>query len=411
MKHTATGHPIEDSTVTLSGTRRNLIIDGAVATVLWIISVVVLFLFEPGSLNLRSLVVLGIISGLITLPLAFRRTHTVRAAAFIAAMFLAQAFIGFPLIPANVSLVVVVHALAYYAPRWASIGGLLLSYAGAFIAFLLYDSMLFVSNMNVLMRAMVWLLTGALITSAWLLGTVQRSRRALVRELTDRALRLEHEHAQERALAAAEERSRIAREMHDIVAHSLTVIITQADGASYAAKSEPEVATETLRTIAGTARSSLDEMRRLLGVLRQDEITAMGPTPELSSLPVLVEELRRAGLDVHLDMPGCDESKHRLPKGAELAMYRVVQEALTNVFKHAGPQVSVHVTLEWESAGLLVAVVDDGRGAGADPAPEGSGHGIRGMQERAALYGGNVVAQPKIGGGFAVHAWIPYHAR
>lgn len=391
--------------------KRTLLVDTQIAVGLWITSTLSVMLFEEGWRNLSTVLVLAVVSAPLTLPLAFRRVRTLWSSAVIVAVFVVQAAIGFPLIPANLSLLIVVHALAYYAPRWASIAGLVAAYLGVVIAFFRYDSLLFVSEMSTIMRAMVWLLTAALITAAWLLGNVQRSRRALVRELTDRARRLEHEQEQERALAAAEERARIAREMHDIVAHSLSVIITQADGARYAAASQPEVATSTLGTIASTARDSLQEMRRLLGVLRQDEVIAMGPAPGLSSLEGLVSELNSSGLDVELAQAEKRGARERLPKGAELAVYRVVQEALTNVMKHAGPNVVVRVTLEWESAGLLIAVVDDGRGAGADPASDGAGQGIRGMQERVALYGGTVVAQPKIGGGFAVHAWVPYEER
>lgn len=388
--------------------QRSRAFDIAVAVGLWVLSVAALFVFNPSSLDLRSLAILGAFSGILTLPLLFRRTHTVGMGIAMVAIFIVQAVVQFPLIPANVSLVVVVHALARYAPRWASLAGLVTAYVGAILAFLIYDYMLFIGGMSVLMRVMVWLLTVALITSAWLLGNVQRSRRALVNELTERARRLEFEQEQERALAAADERARIAREMHDIVAHSLSVIITQADGASYAAKTRPEIAVNTLHTISGAARESLGEMRRLLGVLRHDDTAAMGPTPDIALLPTLVQEVEAAGLPVTLTGTEEANSKHRLPKGAELAVYRVVQESLTNVLKHGGPLASAQVVLEWEPSGLMIEVTDDGRGAGADPPSDGAGQGIRGMQERVALYGGSVVAQAKLGGGFAVHAWIPF---
>lgn len=390
---------------------RTRIVDALIALVLWAASTLSLLVFADGGFSLRAIVIVGGLSALLTLPVAFRRSHTVASSALVAALFLVQAAIGFPLLPANVSLLIVVHALAYYAPRRASLGGLGLAYLGVVIAFFRYDSLLFVNEMNTLMRAMVWLLTAALISAAWLLGNVQRSRAALVRELTERARRLEYEQQQERALAAAEERARIAREMHDIVAHSLSVIVTQADGARYAAASQPEIAPQTLGTIAATARESLQEMRRLLGVLRQDEVMAMGPAPDLATLDSLVAELAASGLSVSLTKGSARSAPHRLPKGAELAVYRVVQEALTNVLKHAGPGVTAEVSLGWEPGGLLIAIIDDGRGAGADPTPEGGGHGIRGMQERVALYGGSVVAQPRLGGGFAVHAWVPFEER
>lgn len=379
--------------------RKTLIVDSAVAILLFIISTVTLMRIDIQAI---------IFSGLITLPLAFRRVATLQSSIFIAAVFIAQAFSGYELLPANVAIIIVAHALASYAPRWASITGLLVAYLGVFIAFWIYDSILFVTDLSLVMRAMVWLLTLALITSAWLLGSAQRARRAHVKELTAHADRLEKEQSQERALAAVDERSRIAREMHDIVAHSLSVIITQADGANYAAKNSPEVARETLATISKTARESLREMRRLLGVLRHDEILELGSLPDLASIPTLLDEVQAVGVKVSFDSALLQGTNHLLPKGAELSAYRVIQEAFTNIIKHAGPDVKASLTLEWDAEGLMIGIIDDGRGAAATPSPEGSGQGIKGMAERIELYGGTVVAHPKIGGGFAVHAWIPY---
>lgn len=392
----------------MTNLRRTLIVDGAIAAALWIASVAALALFKGMSDGMLLVYGLSLFSALLIAPLIIRRTHTVASASWSVAIFFIQFAFSIALIPANIAIIFIVYALACYASRLASLAGLAIAYLGTISAFLTYETILFVSEISLTSRIMLCLLALALITSAWLLGNVRRSRRALFTELTNRAHRLEKEQKQEIALSTADERARIAREMHDIIAHSLSVIITQADGASYAAKTNPVIAQETLGTISNTARDSLTEMRRLLGILRQDESFEMGPAPSITSIRTLVNEIRQIGVKIKFDEQSIEGSQHRLPPGAELAAYRVVQEALTNVVKHAGPVVSVEVKLDWQSDGLMVAVVDDGRGSGANPPAVGSGQGIRGMNERMSLYGGTVVAQPKIGGGFAVHAWIPY---
>jgi signal transduction histidine kinase len=194
--------------------------------------------------------------------------------------------------------------------------------------------------------------------------------------------------------------------MHDIVAHSLSVIITQADGARYAAAAKPELATEALATIAATGRDSLGEMRRLLGVLRSDEDAPTRPQPGLSDLDELLLGFRAARLQLSCKQLGVP--RRALPTGAELTAYRIIQEALTNVMKHAGPHARASVTLTWQGRGLELNVLDDGRGAAADPPAAGGGNGLRGMIERISLYDGSLTAGPEQGGGFRVSAVIPY---
>lgn len=262
------------------------------------------------------------------------------------------------------------------------------------------------------------LVMGLFVLSSYLLGDLHRvnlERRAAQQQraqaLAERAHRLEVERDQEVRLAAQEERARIAREMHDVVAHSLSVVIAQADGARYAARTDPAAALTALSTISSTSRGSLAEMRRLLGVLRTDEGSERTPVPSLGDLPRLLESVRATGLDVRCD--GLPEVPGISP-GASLAVYRLVQEALTNTLKHAPGATQAVVRLEAESTGLLVRVTSDGRrplavgtaavgtaavgiAAGADvgtAAESGGGQGLRGLAERFRLYDGDFRAGP-----------------
>ncbi|MCC3280777.1 sensor histidine kinase [Arthrobacter caoxuetaonis] len=370
------------------------------------------------------------LSAAITMPLAWRRTRPVPAAAVQAAACLIQ----LPAVPvtglfADIFVLPMVYALAAYAPRWASLAGLLLAMVGGVLFVLQYFFLPSLQGGALTMQlggtAIAVYLVGivsieAIVLVCWTLGDLARTRRLAMESLRDRARRLEVERQQERDLAAADERTHIAREMHDIVAHSLSVIITQADGARYASAANPDIAVSTLGTIAETGRGSLREMRRLLGVLRGDEHSSTRPLPTLADVGDLVEGVKRAGLDVQVRTAG--SMRRALPAGAELTAYRVMQESLTNVLKHAGPQARAWMDLEWTPRGLALTVQDDGRGAGADQSPAaasslpdglasqtaGPGQGINGMRERLALYDGTLEASPVPGGGFRVAAFIPY---
>lgn len=347
-----------------------------------------------------------VLSALLIIPLAWRRTYPWQSGAAMAiAALLNVAFLSVP-VPAQSLVLVMVFSLAAYAPRWASLGGLVLALLGGAMFVVRFSFIPNGSAGSIPAFLITLVAIEAVVLVSWTLGDLMRNRRLTVQALQDRAHRLEIERQQERDLAAADERSHIAREMHDIVAHSLSVIITQADGARYASAQDPAVATETLGTIAETGRASLRDMRRLLGVLRGDDVASVRPLPTLADVETLVDTVRRSGLDVALER--ASEPRRAMPSGAELTGYRVVQESLTNVLKHAGPNASAQVLLEWTGRGLQIRIDDDGRGAGADPGTAGSGQGITGMAERLSLYDGTVEAAPKPGGGFRVHAFIPY---
>ncbi|MEO3922877.1 sensor histidine kinase [Micromonosporaceae bacterium B7E4] len=232
-----------------------------------------------------------------------------------------------------------------------------------------------------------------------LLGVTVRIRRAYLAELEERARRLERERDQRARLAVAAERARIARDLHDIVAHNLAVMVALADGASYAAGTAPERATETMAQVSATGRQALGEMRRLLGVLRDDAV-GRAPQPGLGDLDSLVAQVRsaglRVGLTVHDPPPVCGP-------GAGLAVYRIVQEALTNTLKHAGPAAEVRIRLSSRPDGLHLEILDDGAGRTAEAST--GGHGLAGMIERATAYGGEVEAGPRSDGpGWRVRA-------
>jgi signal transduction histidine kinase len=240
--------------------------------------------------------------------------------------------------------------------------------------------------------------------AAWLIGDYLRTRRAYVAELEERAARLERERDQDRRLAADEERTRIARELHDVVAHDVSVIAIQAGAARSVQAAKPEAAAQALGLIETTARETLIELNRLLGVLRGGNGAApeRSPQPGIAQLPLLVEELRAAGLEVDARVEG---EARPLPPALDLSAYRILQEATTNVLKHARAS-RVDIRVRYSETMLALDVRDDGSGDGGDPASS-SGHGLIGMRERAALFGGKIHAGRSRAGGFSVHARLP----
>jgi signal transduction histidine kinase len=237
---------------------------------------------------------------------------------------------------------------------------------------------------------------------AWLAGRGLRTRSQLTEELHEAAVRAQEAHEHDAARAAAEERRRIAREMHDVVAHSVSVMVVQAGGARRILERDPRRAVEAAAHIEDVGRAALTEMRRLLGVLHHGEEEAgRAPQPTLRELDGLIERSRAAGLPVTLQVTG---EPQPLPPGKDLAAYRVIQEALTNAIKHAG-SAPTSVTVRWEASCLHLQIVD--RGGAAINGTNGSGHGLVGMEERMRLYDGSLRAGPLAGGGFEVMARLP----
>jgi signal transduction histidine kinase len=239
----------------------------------------------------------------------------------------------------------------------------------------------------------------------WRGGTLLRAHRALARELAHETLRAEEARADDRERAIARERARIARELHDVLAHNLSAIVVQAGAARRVLDRDVQAAGEAARLIADTGREALTELRHLSGAVRHDGADPLDGPPTLGRVGDLVRGAREAGLDATLRVEG---EPVELAPGLELAGFRVVQEALTNAMKHAGPA-RAGVTIRYEPWEVVLEIIDDGAGTSAPVGLSGlgGGHGIVGMHERVGLYGGSVEAGPAPGGGFAVRARIP----
>jgi signal transduction histidine kinase len=341
---------------------------------------------------------------LITLPLALRRLSPLTSSVLIAVGCTMAVFVGTGPSTAVIAVPLTVFSTAVWGSRRDSRIVLGLGLVGS-LAIGVWAYMLALQNAMgpggrpvdqseyIALIALI-ALCAAIVLSAWLWGIL-----------------LEKERESESRLAADAERMRIAREMHDIIAHSLSVVIAQADGGRYAAKSNPEAAEAALTTIARTGRDALTQTRSLLGVLRTDGLADQptAPLPGIDSIPSLVSDVRATGLAVSLDGFDSGRSAERLSEGAGLAVYRIVQEALTNVLKHAGSGARAQVILRDTDREVIVRVTDDGVSAPRDPdSAEGTGSGLTGMRERAALYGGSVTAgQNRREPGFTVTARFP----
>ncbi|MBS2939891.1 sensor histidine kinase [Nocardioides sp. J2M5] len=347
---------------------------------------------QPGSM---------VFAALEPLPLLWRRTRPFTVFLAVAALSVLQAVAVDTPTTGQLAFPVAVYSAARWAPRWQGATALLVGYAGAVVASVRWQYGLGATDVTAGSLVPYVVSIGAIVTAAWALGAAAQERERYVTSLVARAEQAERMAEREIELAARDERSRIAREMHDVVAHGLSVIVVQADGARYAAAKDPDVAVDTLGTIAGTGREALTEMRRLLGLLREGD-TGVAPQPGLGDVRHLVDEARASGTHVEADLP---DDLPAVPDGVGLAAYRIVQEALTNVRKHAGPAATVTVRVAVGQE-VEVEVRDDGRGAAA-PATDGRGLGLVGMRERAAVHGGSVVAGPAQGGGFAVSARLP----
>jgi signal transduction histidine kinase len=250
--------------------------------------------------------------------------------------------------------------------------------------------------------------------AGWAIGVALRNRRAATEARVREADKRAEAERQSAARVLAEERLRIAHELHDVVGHSMSVIAVQAGVGAHVLDERPEQARAALEAISATSRGTLAEMRRLLGVLRDsDGARSHSPAPGLADLPRLVDDVRAVGVPATLHVEGTADGVHA---GIELSAYRVVQEALTNVLKHAGKPTRVDVTVRHLPGSLTVEVTDDGRGlaarsgngVAADAPADGSGHGLVGMRERVELWGGELSVGPAPGGGYRVKALLPY---
>jgi signal transduction histidine kinase len=347
----------------------------------------------------RGMLALGYALALLhTLPLAARRRFPGTVLALCVASGLAVAALGVPEI-LGIAILVAVYSVAAYGDRWVSLAGLAAAELGSAAVQLTHGSFQWPTPIT---NALV-------IAAAWLLGHFVGVRRAYTARLEQTA-ELERTRAEQARQAVAEERLRLARELHDVVAHSISVIAVQSGVGAHVASTQPEEAAKALAAIEATSRAALTELRRLLGVLRQEDEPQgdLAPVPGLADLDGLLAEVAKAGLAVRLQVEG---RPAQLPAGVDLSAYRIVQEALTNVVKHAG-SARAQVAIRYRDHEVLVEVTDDGRGAAA-PTGDGRarvGHGLIGMRERVAVFGGDLEVGPRPGGGFRVAARLPLAA-
>jgi signal transduction histidine kinase len=347
------------------------------------------------------------VSFVLSVVVALRRLMPEKMVLLAAATGVAQLVLDVETTVADFAMLVIIYTVAAVGARWASrfaLGGGLCAAALAQIRWPQQEA----SPAGQIAIAVFQTVPFAL---AWVLGDSMRTRRAYFAQLEERAARLEKEREAQAKVAVAAERARIARELHDVVAHNVSVMVVQADGAAYVLDAAPDQAKKALETISSTGRQALAEMRRLLGVLRTGEHQEGGeyvPQPDVEQIKELVEQCLGSGLPVDFRIEG---TPRPLPSGVELTAYRIVQEALTNTRKHGGPNAGASVRLVYFDDGLGLLVEDDGKGAphelyeegGAD----GQGHGLIGMRERVGMVGGTLDAGPRPGGGFRISALLP----
>jgi signal transduction histidine kinase len=341
-----------------------------------------------------------------TMALTFRRTRPLAALLVIA---VGEALITMasypPTIPDLVAFMVAAYSVAAHR-------GLAVSALGGLVALVVLNGILVTFPEEI--GLITFLTDNALLVGVWVLGRNLRLRRAYFAELEDRAARLERARGTDARAARVEERSRIARELHDVVAHHVSVMTVQAGAARRIMDRHPAGAREAMTTIEEVGRTALSEMRRIVGVLRTERDTEaagaeLAPQPGLGDLGELLDHVRETGLAVQLWIEG--EARTPSP-GVDVAAFRLIQEALTNTLKHAGPQARAWVRLHYTDEDLTVEIEDDGRGTATIIADNGDnpGHGLVGMYERVALYGGELRIGPRVGGGFGVRARFPLQA-
>ena len=323
-----------------------------------------------------------------TVPLAWRRAAPLVVLALVIAPLGVMELVGNEADAGYILLALIAAfvSVGSIPDRRRAIAGLALGLALLTGVFLLEAESTFVGDL---------VFVGGILGSAWVLA-------AVLRERSDRADRLVVERDERAREAVVEERARIARELHDVIAHAVSVIAVQSGSLRRRLRHERPDEAEELRAIEETARQALGDMRRMLGLLRTDEDgLALTPQPGLDQVDRLVEQVRETGLAVEVAVEG---ERRPLPPGVDLAAYRIVQESLTNVLKHAGPA-RARVALRYDDRELALEITDDGRGPSSPV--NGGGHGLVGMRERVALYGGSLEAAPAPDGGFQVRARLP----
>ncbi|MFI6660794.1 sensor histidine kinase [Streptomyces sp. NPDC050523] len=355
----------------------------------------------------ESLALIIPIAFLLCLVIALRRLMPEKMLLLTIGLGVAQVALDVETTVADFAMLVIVYTVAATGARWASRAALGTGLCAALVAQLRWPN----QHSSALGNLAIVVFQTVPFALAWVLGDSIRTRRAYFAQLEERNARLEKEREAQAKVAVAAERARIARELHDVVAHNVSVMVVQADGAAYVLDAAPDQAKKALETISSTGRQALAEMRRLLGVLRTGEHKEAGeyvPQPDVEQIDELIEQCRTSGLPVDFKVEG---TPRPLPSGVELTAYRIVQEALTNTRKHGGPNAGASVRLVYFDDGLGLLVEDDGKGAPHELYEEGGfdgqGHGLIGMRERVGMVGGTLDAGPRPGGGFRISALLP----
>ncbi|WP_424923894.1 sensor histidine kinase [Actinophytocola oryzae] len=340
-------------------------------------------------------VTLPLVVGVVT-PIVFRRRYPIVSAYLVLGVGIVHSLLEIGLASAITSCVALYTLVAYVSRRAA------LLYVAVNVVITLVQTPWQYPHDWVVTLIFVILATGF----SWALGEFNGARRAYNAEVERRLRLLETERDQQARIAVAEERARIARELHDVVAHAVSVMVVQADGAAYAVHSQPELAERAVKTISSTGREALTELRRLLGVLRSDQASSeRTPQPGTQSLSDLAARVRTVGLPVQLDIVGNVDD---LPAGVGLGIYRIVQEALTNSLKHAGHGSSATVRVERTGDRVDLSIVDNGYRVAGTLVGVSGGNGLIGMRERALVFGGTLEAGPRPSGGWQVRASLPF---
>ena len=361
----------------------------------------------PNDLAIWAAVVLALSVVGQPIALVFRRAAPTWSFVVVSALSLIQAALpGAPrALPSLTIFLFSLYAYCAYGKRAAAVAGIAVGAVGAAVVTAQVALNSPSTNGQVPVIELFGTFFGVAL-AAWSLALIRRAQMVYVSTLEERAARAEAEREEEARRAVLDERARIAREMHDVIAHSLAVIVSQAQGGQYAARSDPARAVEVLETIARAGREALADTRGLLDVLRPDTpcttTQSWDPQPTLRELPEMLDRVRSTGLSVKYSEHG---PRFQLGPSAELVLYRMVQEALTNTLKHAGPDAEATVRFDWSADGLTITVSDTGRGPSLS---DGHGHGLIGMRERLAFIGGSVEAGAGPAGGFTVRAWVPH---
>jgi signal transduction histidine kinase len=337
----------------------------------------------------------ALLQAAIVLAVAARRLWPSTIFLLMCALAFVQWLLGFPLL-GDAALLVALYTVAAHQSWIRAVAATGLLEAGAVMAAIQWKPA------GTMPRSLLFLT--ATVVAALFAGLTAASGSRYLAWMDERARRLEVERDQQAVIAAAAERTRIAQELHDIVSHSLSVVITLADAAAVVGRADPERGAEAMNEVSEMGRRALSDMRAMLGVLRTDEPpAALAPQPGVAQLDELVDRIRGTGLAVDLTVEG---APFPLGAAAELTVYRIVQEALTNTLRHAAAR-HAEVTIGYDAPRLHVRVADDGTAAAAGRTAGGRrGHGIEGMRERAALHGGEVRAGPAPGGGWLVRVTL-----